>query len=84
MRSLGSGLLGMLDTVSMIIVAKTVPLMVSRLGIHGTFLLYSCCCLTNIIICFFVMPETKGLTLEEIEDLYKTNTRNPSGSGDVL
>ena len=29
------------------------------------FILYSCCCLTNIL--FFVMPETKGLTLEEIE-----------------
>ena len=35
------------------------------------FLLYSCCCLTNILMCFFVMPETKGLTLEEIEDSYK-------------
>ena len=81
-RSLGCGLLGVLDTVSMIIMAKTVPLMVSGLGIHGTFLLYSCCCLTNIIICFFVMPETKGLSLEEIEDFYKTNTRKPSG--DVL
>lgn len=71
MRSLGCGLLGVLDNVSLFTAVKTVPSLVSSLGVHGAFLLYSCCCLTNVIICFFIMPETKGLSLEEIEDLYR-------------
>ena len=78
MRSLGCGLLGALDNVSVFVAVKTVPALVSGLGIHGAFLLYSCCCLANIVICFFVMPETKGLTLEEIEDSYKKRERRVS------
>ena len=78
MRSLGCGLLGVLDNISLFVAVKTVPALVSGLGIHGAFLLYSCCCLANIVICFFVMPETKGLTLEEIEDSYKKRERRVS------
>ena len=78
MRSLGCGLLGVLDNISLFVAVKTVPALVSGLGIHGAFLLYSCCCLVNIVICFFVMPETKGLTLEEIEDSYKKRERKVS------
>ena len=78
MRSLGCGLLGALDNVSVFVAVKTVPELVSGLGIHGAFLLYSCCCLANILISFFVMPETKGLTLEEIEDSYKKRERKVS------
>ena len=71
MRSLGCGLLGVLDNISLFTAVKTVPTLISSLGIHGAFLLYSSCCLTNLIICLFIMPETKGLSLEEIEDYYK-------------
>ena len=70
-RSLGCGMLGVLDNISLFTAVKTVPSLISCLGIHGAFLLYSSCCLTNLVICFFIMPETKGLSLEEIEDLYK-------------
>ena len=71
MRSLGCGLLGVLDNISLFIAVKTVPTLISYLGIHGAFLSYSICCLTNLMICCLVMPETKGLSLEEIEDFYK-------------
>lgn len=64
-------MLGVLDNISLFTAVKTVPSLISCLGIHGAFLLYSSCCLTNLVICFFIMPETKGLSLEEIEDLYK-------------
>ena len=43
---------------------------------HGAYLLYSCCCFTNIFISFFLMPETKGLSLEDIEDLYRGKKKN--------
>merc|ERR1719348_1778399 len=78
MRSLGCGLLGVLDNISLFIAVKTVPSLISYLGIHGAFLSYSICCLTNLIICALVMPETKGLSLEEIEDFYKQRERKVS------
>ena len=78
MRSLGCGMLGVLDNISLFFGVKTVPILISSLGIHGAFLLYSSCCLTNLIICFFIMPETKGLSLEEIEDFYKKRERRVS------
>jgi len=78
MRSLGCGLLGVLDNISLFIAVKTVPTLISYLGIHGAFMSYSACILTNLIICAFVMPETKGLSLEEIEDFYKKRERKVS------
>jgi len=78
MRSLGCGMLGVIDNISLFVGVKMVPTLISSLGIHGAFLLYSSCCLTNLIICFFVMPETKGLSLEEIEDFYKKRDRRIS------
>ena len=71
MRSLGSGLLGVLDNISLFIAVKTVPTIIAGVGMEGAYLLYSCCCLANLVISFFVMPETKGLSLEDIEDLYR-------------
>ena len=78
MRSLGCGLLGVLDNISLFISVKAVPSLVSSLGMHGAFALYSSFCLMNIIISFFVMPETKGLSLEDIEDSYKKRERRLS------
>ena len=78
MRSLGCGLLGVLDNISLFIAVKTVPTLISYLGIHGAFMSYSACILTNLIICAFVMPETKGLSLEEIENFYKKRERKVS------
>ena len=71
-------MLGVIDNISLFVGVKMVPTLISSLGIHGAFLLYSSCCLTNLIICFFVMPETKGLSLEEIEDFYKKRDRRIS------
>ena len=71
LRSLGSGLLGVFDNISLFIAVKTVPSLIAGLGMHGAYLLYSGCCFTNLFISFFVMPETKGLSLEDIEDLYR-------------
>ena len=78
MRSLGCGILGVLDNISLFISVKAVPSLVSSLGMHGAFALYSSFCLLNIIISFFVMPETKGLSLEEIEESYKKRPRRVS------
>jgi len=41
------------------------------MGTHGTFYLYSVITLIVAIVCYYGMPDTSGLTLEEIENIYK-------------
>jgi len=71
MRSFGSGLLGILDNISLFVAVKMTPSILSYLGVGGAFVLFSFFCISNLVIVFFTMPETKGLSLEDIEDNYK-------------
>ena len=78
-RSFGSGLLGLIDNLSLFLCTKLVPTFESSMGMHGMFIMFSCISFFVGIACIFVLPETKGMTLEEIEKLYtpeskKTNT----------
>ena len=52
------------------VVTKTYSNLQSELTIQGTFWFYSGCSLLGFVFVFFVMPETKGKTLEEIEAMF--------------
>ena len=51
------------------------PTWIDLLGIHGTFLMYATVCLGIAIFSFFFMPETSGMSLEEIEEMYRPKNR---------
>ena len=70
-RSFGSALLGILDSLSLFISCKIVPTLFERMGMHGAFFMYSAVTIFVAILSFFFMPETSGLSLEEIEDMYR-------------
>ena len=74
-RSFGSGLIGLLDNLSCMLSAKMVPTFENFMGLHGMFYMYSCISIFVGITCFFIIPETKGLTLEEIESMYTSSNR---------
>ena len=74
-RSFGSGLLGIIDNISLFVSCKMAPTWNEILGIHGAFLMYACNCALVALICFFCMPETSTMTLEEIETMYKTEKK---------
>ena len=74
-RSFGCGLVGLLDNLSCMLSAKMVPTFEMHMGLHGMFYLYSCVSIFVAIVCFFIIPETKGLTLEEIESMYASSNR---------
>ena len=74
-RSFGSGLIGFLDNLSCMLSAKMVPTFENLMGLHGMFYIYSCVSIFVGITCFFIIPETKGLTLEEIESMYTSSNR---------
>ena len=48
-----------------------VPTWQELFGVHGAFFMYACICSLVALICFFFMPETSGMSLEAIEEMYK-------------
>ncbi|XP_044174405.1 solute carrier family 2, facilitated glucose transporter member 8-like [Acropora muricata] len=54
------------------VITKTYNSLVSGLTIQGTFWFYSGFSLLGFVFVFFVVPETKGKTLEEIEAMFHT------------
>ncbi|CRK92768.1 CLUMA_CG006249, isoform A [Clunio marinus] len=52
------------------IVVKTYPFMTHLIERHGVFILYGCISFVGGIFFYFYLPETKGRTLQEIEDYF--------------
>ncbi len=50
------------------VVAATFLTMTEKLGKSGTFWLFAAISVLGIVFCYFFVPETKGYTLEEIEE----------------
>lgn len=51
-------------------VVRSFPDMEVALGQHGVFWFFTCCTLVGILFIYFLLPETKGKTLEDIEKLF--------------
>ncbi|XP_063220078.1 facilitated trehalose transporter Tret1-like isoform X2 [Bacillus rossius redtenbacheri] len=49
------------------VVTKTFLDILNILGMGGTFFLFACICFTSIFFVFFLVPETQGKSLEDIE-----------------
>lgn len=71
-RGLGSGISSATTFVSFFIVVKTAPGMMTNLGEVFTFLFYGIIALIGTGILYFILPETKGKSLQEIEDKFKS------------
>ncbi|XP_022112745.2 facilitated trehalose transporter Tret1 [Pieris rapae] len=70
-RGLGSGISSATTFVSFFIVVKTAPGMMTNLGEVVTFLSYGLIALLGTGVLYFILPETKGKSLQEIEDKFK-------------
>jgi MFS family permease len=66
-RGRAMSLVIMANWVAQIITAFTFPSLVAHLGPTVTFLLYAVIGVAGFLFCYFFVPETKGLTLEQIE-----------------
>ncbi|CAG9803435.1 unnamed protein product [Chironomus riparius] len=58
------------------IAIKSYPSMLDFMGNNGVFLLYSIVSLFGTIFVYLLLPETKGKTLQEIENLFKRQISN--------
>ncbi len=53
------------------VVAQTFPILKKDAGLTTTYMLYAVCSLISFLFVVFVLPETKGRTLEEIETSWR-------------
>ena len=66
-RGLGASLATGVNWLSNAIIAFTFLSIVKSIGVSYTFLLYSFMCVLSLLFVYFLVPETKGVTLERIE-----------------
>ncbi|KAJ5763962.1 hypothetical protein N7533_002643 [Penicillium manginii] len=54
------------------VVARAVPNMLATVGSngYGTYIIFSCFCFSMFIFVWFFIPETKGLSLEKMDELF--------------
>ncbi|XP_072945913.1 facilitated trehalose transporter Tret1-like [Epargyreus clarus] len=61
----------------MFFLLKTFPTLVENIGIYGTYTFYAGLLIYCLVVIWFMLPETKGQTLQQIEDRYK-EVKEPS------
>jgi MFS family permease len=69
-RSTGMGIAMVLNNGVQFLSAMFFPIVVGSLGFHAMFFVWGGCTVVYFITAAFFMPETKGKTLEEIEDYF--------------
>ncbi|CAH0403614.1 unnamed protein product [Chilo suppressalis] len=55
----------------MFLCLKTLPGLIESIGLHGTYVMYAAILFYNLVVIWFLLPETKGRTLQEIEDEFR-------------
>lgn len=73
-------------------VVRSFPVMQVSMTKHGVFWFFMCCTLASIVFVFFLLPETNGKTLEDIEKLFSkkaaanvtTNEAEANDGNDVV
>lgn len=74
-RGFGGGVAAMANWTANLIVSMTFLSLTEALGSWATFLLYAGFSFIGLIVIYLVVPETKGLPLEEIENVLRNGFR---------
>ncbi|XP_023329395.1 facilitated trehalose transporter Tret1 isoform X2 [Eurytemora carolleeae] len=70
-RGIMSSITAFLRSITVFVSIKIFPMFLRYFGIGGSFLTCSLVCFSALGISFFTVPETKGLTSSELENIYK-------------
>jgi facilitated trehalose transporter len=79
-RSFLSSVAGSMNLGTLFVVLKTYHDLKNSIGEDGTFWLYSSVCLCSCFFVYFFVPETKGKSLTEIEELFELTQESKSNS----
>lgn len=70
-RGVGGGIAAVANWCSNLLVSETFLTLTTALGAAGTFLLFAGFSILGLVGIFFLVPETKGLSFEQVEKLLK-------------
>lgn len=76
-RSLAGGLSVLFLSSNLFITVKTVPFLFNNVGIHGAYVLYAGVVGYCLIVTWWLLPETKDRTLQEIEEEFRGRPLSP-------
>ena len=83
-RSIGTGLLGLFDNIFCFMATKMAPTIADNFGRFGAFYLYAGCTLFSGLVAYFQMPETLGLSLEQIESMYRKPPKSATKKQSII
>ena len=66
-RGVAIGVIGFVNSFTAWVVTQVWPWELSNLGAVTSFLIFGCIAVGGFFLLFFILPETKGRTLEELE-----------------
>ncbi len=81
-RSTGMGIAMVMNNGVQFLSALFLPIVVATSGFHVMFFIWAGCTVAYFITAAFFMPETKGKTLEEIEDYFDGKRQAPAKCAD--
>ncbi|KAG5887945.1 hypothetical protein JTB14_037338 [Gonioctena quinquepunctata] len=70
-RATAMSVLMILDGSASVIANSLFYALSSGIGLHAPFLFFACCNMLSAVLSFYILPETKGKTLEEIQQSMK-------------
>ena len=73
-RGPASSVTAVLRAVTLFLSIKMFPAMLNTLDIEGSFLVSGVICALATFVAFIIVPETRGLTSQQLENLYKTES----------
>ncbi|KKI91246.1 hypothetical protein WQ54_15870 [Bacillus sp. SA1-12] len=73
LRGIGMGMAVLFLWLCNFLVGLFFPVLIDGIGISGTFFLFAFFAIIGVIYVAKNLPETRGLSLEQIEDIFKNN-----------
>ncbi|KAI9659319.1 MAG: hypothetical protein M1821_001577 [Bathelium mastoideum] len=72
LRSLNVSLAAATQWLFNLVVARSTPVMLDTVGSngYGTYFIFGCFCFGMVVFAFFFVPETKGISLERMDELF--------------
>lgn len=69
MRAKGMSISSAVNWIMNFTVAQVTPVMITNIG-YKTYIVFMCFCITGFIYAVFILPELKGLSLEEVDNVF--------------
>jgi major inositol transporter-like SP family MFS transporter len=76
LRGIGMGMAVLFLWICNFFVGLSFPVLLKGVGLSGTFFLFALFAISGILFVAKNLPETRGLSLEQIEDIFKSPIKN--------